>query len=111
MNPNEGYEDFDWSTLSKKELDKLYHSIIDHAMKDNWYKIFVMHKWNISAMEFHNRAVKSLAVRIRSKNNKIKKDKIIAEGILKYCERLPGNPDDNYRYLRNQVLHVYSNSN
>ncbi len=78
MNPNEGYEDFDWSTLSKKELDKLYHSIIDHAMKDNWYKIFVMHKWNISAMEFHNRAVKSLAVRIRSNTTFLKASRFMA---------------------------------
>lgn len=111
MDYNKGYEDFDWSSLSKWELDKLYHAIIDHGLKDPRYLTYVLHKWNISAYEFYQRAEKSYA--IRNKRNK-KKRRIqlkVMQGLLDYLDTLPGDPDVNYQILRNQVLYVDGNKN
>jgi len=47
----ENDKDFDWKSLSKKELKELYYQILDTAHTNPRYKIEVMHKWNVSAIK------------------------------------------------------------
>ncbi|MEC3966787.1 hypothetical protein [Flagellimonas halotolerans] len=77
-NPNCDYKSFDWTTLTKKELDTLYHQIIDKALENYEYRLYVLFRWKINHEQFHNRAAASLATRIRQEEQRMKKHDIIS---------------------------------
>lgn len=76
-NPNSDYNSFDWTTLTKNELDTLYHQIIDKALENYEYRLYVLFKWKINHEEFNDRAARSLAIRIRREEQRMKKHDII----------------------------------
>lgn len=81
--PKQNIESFDWTTLTKNELDALYHQIIDKALENYEYRLHVLFKWKINHEEFHHRAARSLAIRIRKEEERLKKHQIIG----KYFEK------------------------
>lgn len=78
-NPNTRFNSFDWTTLTKNELDELYHQIIDKALENYEYRLHVLFKWKINHEEFHYRAVRSLAIRIRREEQRLKKHQTIGD--------------------------------
>ena len=75
--PEQSIDSFDWTTLTKKELDTLYHQIIDKALENYEYRLYVLFKWKINHEEFNYRAARSLAIRIRREEQRMKKHDII----------------------------------
>ncbi|WP_108244873.1 hypothetical protein [Muricauda brasiliensis] len=76
-NPNKKFKSFDYNTLTRKELDTLYHRIIDKAIENYEYRLHVLFIWKINHEQFHYRAAASLATRIRREEQRMKKHDII----------------------------------
>ncbi|MBO0331136.1 hypothetical protein [[Muricauda] lutisoli] len=94
---------FDYTKLTKKELDTLYHQIIDKALENYEYRFYVLFKWKINHEQFHYRAAASLATRIRREEQRMKKHDIIGAYLKKrWANMTPEGVEANREWIRDQ---------
>lgn len=105
-NPKCDFKSFDWTKLTKSELDTLYHQIIDKALENYEYRLHVLFKWKINYEEFHHRAARSLAIRIRREEQRMKKHDIIGAYFKKRWDNLtPEEVEANRKWIIEQGKH------
>lgn len=102
-NPNKKFKSFDYNTLTRKELDTLYHQIIDKAVENYEYRVHVLFKWKINHEQFHYRAAASLATRIRREEKRMKKHDIIGVYFKKrWANMTPEEVEADRNWIRDQ---------
>ncbi len=103
-------QELDYSQFSKKELDELYHKIIDSARKNPEYRRYVMDQWNIGIEDFWKRVYDSQMIEIKKEIEK----KNLRHAILKYfVDRWKTMTDEEadreWQYLRAEVAYKIPN--
>ncbi|MBW8243042.1 hypothetical protein K1F50_09545 [Muricauda oceani] len=94
---------FDYTSLTRKELDILYHQIIDKAIENYEYRLHVLFKWKINHEQFHYRAGASLATRIRREEQRMKKHDIIGVYFKKrWANMTPEEVEADRNWIRDQ---------
>ncbi len=98
--------EFDYSQCTKSELEELYHKIIDTALENFDYKIYVLRKWNIGHAEFRRRALASIKLRNKKRDRELEVRKVVLEYLSnRYKTMTDEDAEIEWAHLKAEVNH------